>query len=45
MTRPTPQPKQTPPPPPRVEQVRVEVAGGRRALPVLGGASLDYGDR
>ncbi|WP_180970285.1 hypothetical protein [Deinococcus planocerae] len=48
MTRPTPQPKPTPLPPPRVEQVRqvrVEVAAGRRAMPVLGGASLDYGDR
>lgn len=45
MTRPTPQPKPIPVPPPRVEDVRVEVAAGRRAVPMLGGASLDYGDR
>lgn len=45
MTRPTPQPQPTPPPPPRLERVRVEVAAGRRAMPVLGSASLDYGDR
>lgn len=44
MTRPA-QPKPTPVPSPRGPQVRLEAAADRQAMPVLGGSSLDFGDR
>lgn len=44
MTRPA-HPKPMKVPPPRVEDVRLEVAAERRALLVIGRPSLDFGDR
>ncbi|BDP44310.1 hypothetical protein DAETH_42790 (plasmid) [Deinococcus aetherius] len=44
MTRPA-QPKPLKVPPPRVEEVRLELAAERQALPVIGRPSLDFGDR